>query len=148
MIRSPLLLGTASERDAATRIGVVRVTVGALPLLAPPVARAVFGVPTRDDTPAFRTVARLFGVRNIALGLWALSVRDSDTQVRGRCYQLNAAVDAVDVVALLWPALCRQGLLRFVLTTTPLGVSATLAWLELLQRARRASISPSAPSSR
>jgi hypothetical protein len=134
MTRSPLLFATHTERDGATRIGIVRITVGALPLLAAGLARMVSGLPKKDDTPAVRTVARLFAIRNIVLGLWVLSERDADANSRHRCYQLNAAVDAVDVLVLVWPVVRRQGLTRFGLGSATLGVCATLSWLELVKR--------------
>lgn len=113
MIRSPLLVATDTEQDGATRIGMVRMAVGALPLVAPGLARVLFGLPKTDDTPTVRTVARLFAIRNLVLGLWVLSVRDADVGSRRRCYQLNAAVDALDVLVLVWPVVRRQGLIRF-----------------------------------
>ena len=134
MIRSPLLVATVTEQDGATRIGLVRVVVGALPLLAAGLARVLFGLPKKDDTPAVRTIARLFGIRNVVLGLWVLSVRAADPDTRRRCYQLNAAVDALDGLALVWPVVRRQGLIRFGLGSATLAVSATLSWLELLKR--------------
>lgn len=134
MIRSPLLLGTSTERDGTTRIAVVRIVVGTLGLLANRPVQRAFGLPARHDTPTARALARLFGVRNVALGVWALSVRDDSADVRRRCYELNAAVDVADVAVLLWPVLRRQGLARFGITSALLGTSATLTWLELLAR--------------
>jgi hypothetical protein len=137
MIRSPLLVATNTEWDGATRIGIVRIAVGALPLLAPGPARIVFGLAKKDDTPALRTVARLFAIRNIVLGLWVLSARHGDANSRHRCYQLNAAVDAADVLVLVWPVVRRQGLTRFSLGCASLGLCAILSWLELLKRQKR-----------
>jgi hypothetical protein len=134
MIRSPLLVATSTERDGATRMGIVRIAVGAFPLLAPGPARMVFGLSTKDDTPALRTVARLFAIRNIVLGLLVLSTRHADVNNRHRCYQLNAAVDAADVLVLVWPVVRRQGLTRFSLGSANLALCAILSWLELLKR--------------
>jgi len=144
-IRSPLLVATDTEQDGATRIGMVRMAVGALPLAAPGLARVLFGLPKTDDTPTVRTVARLFAIRNLVLGLWVLSVRDADVGSRRRCHQLNAAVDALDVLVLVWPVVRRQGLIRFGLGSATLAVSATLAWLELLRR-QQASPTTAAPA--
>lgn len=142
MIRSPLLLGTSTERDGAARIAVLRTVVGALGLLASRPVQVAFGLPAKQDSPAARAFARLFGIRNIALGMWALSARDSSDVVRRRCYELNAAVDIADVAVLLWPVVRRQGLARFGITSALLGTSATLAWLELLARQGKETSNP------
>ncbi|MPZ65626.1 MAG: hypothetical protein GEU83_08955 [Pseudonocardiaceae bacterium] len=134
MIRSPLLLGTSTERDGVTRIALVRAGLGALGLLATRPVQLAFGLPAAQDTPAARALGRLFGVRNVVLAAWALIVRDADHDTRQRCYQLNATVDAADMVVVLWPVLRRQGLARFGIASAALAISATLAWLELLAR--------------
>lgn len=142
MIRSPLLLGTSTERDGAARIAVLRTVVGALGLLANRPVQVAFGLPAKQDTPAARAFARLFGIRNVALGMWTLSARDGSDDARRRCYELNTAVDVADVAVLLWPVLRRQGLARFGIISATLGISATLAWLELLARQRSGTSNP------
>lgn len=137
MIRSPFLLGTGTERDGSTRIGLVRAGLGGLGLLATRPVQVAFGLPAAQDTPAARALARLFGIRNVVLAAWALTVRDADRETRRRCYQLNATVDAVDVAVVLWPVIRRQGLDRFGIASAALATAATLSWLELLGRQER-----------
>ncbi|MEA2646088.1 MAG: hypothetical protein QOE92_1171 [Chloroflexota bacterium] len=134
MVRSPMLLGTDGEREGATQIAVVRMAIGGFALGATGLARVVFRLPREDDSPATRVLARLFGIRNIVLGLTTLSLRDASVETRRRNYQLNAVVDAVDVAVLAWPIVKGDGLAQFGGMAGLLGVSATLAWLELLQR--------------
>lgn len=136
MSRSPLLIGTAGERAMATRMGVTRICVGLGPLIAAGLAEVVFGIPHEHDTATTRALGRLFGIRNVVLGTWALSVRDADGEARRLCYRLNAIVDGVDVGILLWPVLRRQGIARFALTSALLGTSAMVAWLELLEASK------------
>jgi hypothetical protein len=133
MSRSPLLLGTEGEGEMATRMAVLRITVGLAPLLAPGMSKTVFGVPAEHDTPTTRAVGRLFGIRNVILGGWALAVRDADVEARRLCYRLNAIVDGLDVAVLLWPLLRRQGIGRFALSSAALGTSAALGWIDLLE---------------
>src|ERR1700730_15574938 len=93
MPRSPLVIGADTERERAARIGIGRLAVGST-LMASGFARRLFGVPREHDNGALRLVARLAGIRSIALGAWALQVRDHSVAERRLCYQINAAVDA------------------------------------------------------
>ena len=141
MVRSPMLIGTSAEREGATQMAIIRISIGGFALVATGLARVVFRLPQADDSPATRVLARLFGIRNVVLGLITLSLRDSDAATRRRVYQLNAVVDAVDVAVLSWPILKGDGLLQFGGMAGALGVSAALAWLELLQRLEAAAFS-------
>ena len=124
--------GARDHRDRITRIAVARLSVGSSVGLATGVTARVFGVPRDQVTPAARLIARLFGVRNCVLGVWALSVRDASAAEQKRCFQLNAAVDIADL-AMLMPLLARRGLRRTAIMSSVLAVNATLAWWELLQ---------------
>ena len=130
MLRSPFLMGATTQTDRITRIGVARIGVGSVCLSARLAAR-IFGAPAEQVTPTARLVTRLFAIRNIVLGAWALAVRDADAEEQRRCFQLNAAVDIADV-AVLAPFLLRRDLRRAAVMATALGVSATIGWLELL----------------
>jgi len=132
MSRSPILAGTATEREMATRAAQMRITIGTSALLLTGLARVVIGVSARHDNPSTRALGRLFGIRNIVLGAWTLGVRNADVETRRLCYGLNAVVDAVDVGILLWPLLRGEGSARFSLTGASLGAAATLAWIDLL----------------
>lgn len=131
MIRSPLLLGSRSVEDRLTRLGVARCTVGSSALVTS-VATRLFGVPPDEVTATGRMTTRLFGIRNIALGAWALAVRDAGGDERRRCVELNAAVDIADI-AVVAPYLLRSGLRRAALMACLLGGSAALGWMELLE---------------
>jgi hypothetical protein len=130
MLPSPFLLGAASREDKITRIGAARIGVGSLTLVTGLAAR-LFGAPPEQVTPTARMMTRLFGVRNIVLGVWALGVREASPEEQRRCFRLNAAVDVADVVVLA-PFLLRSDLRRAAFMASALGVSATLAWLDLL----------------
>jgi hypothetical protein len=81
MNKSSFLLKTNSERERATRLGIARMCVGGT-LMIPPLALRVFGVPKEQDTPSVRPLARLFGIRNIALGAWCLLALDQAPEDR------------------------------------------------------------------
>lgn len=132
MTRSPFFIGSTSEKDRATRIGIARICVGSIVVGAPRQAQRIFGLPKEQDSAAVRLLSRLFGIRNITLGAWAVAVRDRSAKERRLCYQINAAVDAADLVVLAAAGIRRQGLLRPVIMSSILGSSALLAWLDLL----------------
>jgi hypothetical protein len=133
VVRSPLLLGAGSERERATRIAVARMCVGGSVLVTTGLARRLFGLSDAQDTAALRVLGRLFGIRNIVLGAWALAARDHGAEQRRLCYRLNAIVDAADLGILAIGALSGEGLVRAALMGSSLGGSALLAWLELLR---------------
>jgi hypothetical protein len=139
-VTSPILIGAKGERAKATQIAVARIAIGAGALLTPGLARVLFGLPKKQDVPAARTMGGLFGIRNIVLGSWTLIARDRDVGQRRLCYGLNAVVDAADVGVLLWPLARRQGLDRFAISSLALAISATWAWLELLEESEAAAV--------
>ena len=131
MNKSPFLLKTNSERERATRLGIARMCVGGT-LMIPPLALRVFGVPKEQDTPAVRLVARLFGIRNIALAAWCLLSRDQAPADRMLCYRVNAAVDGADVVALGWSGLTGDGMRQAAAMGSILGLSVLVGWIEMI----------------
>lgn len=131
MSRSPFLIGSATEREGATRAAAVRIAVGATLLLTPGLGRVLFGIPTDQDNASLRLLARLFGIRNIVLGGWALVARDHEPDQRRACYQLNAAVDAVDLVSLAIAGITGEGLVQAAIMGSALGGSELLAWIDL-----------------
>lgn len=133
MTRSPLLLGTGSERERATRIGVARMVIGGSMLLTTGLGRRFFGIPADQDRGGgLRLAARLFGIRNVVLGAWALLARDQGIDERRLCYRLQATVDAADLAVLAWAGVRGDGLARPALMGGGLGTTAVLAWLDLL----------------
>ena len=132
MPRSPFLLGTHDERERATRVGIARMVVGGSVLLTTGLARRAFGLPAEEDTASTRMLARLFGIRNVVLGTWALMARDQGADERRLCYRVNAAVDAADLVVIAWAAVTGEDLARMAVMSGALGTSALLAWLDLL----------------
>jgi hypothetical protein len=132
VVRSPLLIGAHDERSRALHVGVSRITVGGSLLLMTGLGRRIFGVPDEMDNAAVRVTTRLFGIRNIMLGAWAIAARDQGPAERRLCYQLNAVVDAADLGILALGAIRDRRLVRAALMGGALGTSALLAWLALL----------------
>jgi hypothetical protein len=132
MSRSPLLLGTTTERQMATRMAQARMIIGSSALLGTGLAKLVFGLPDEHDNASARALGRLFGIRNVVIGAWTLKTRDADLDTRRRWYSLNAVVDAVDVAIFAWPLLRRQGIARLSIGSAALGTLAAVAWIDLL----------------
>ena len=102
-------------------------------LLTTGLGRRIFGIPAaQDNGGGLRLAARLFGIRNVVLGSWALLARDQGVDERRLCYRLNAAVDVADVAVLAWAGIRGDGLRRAALMGGALGGSVLLAWLDLL----------------
>lgn len=131
MSRSPLLVKTGSERERATRLGWARIVIGSSLVLTTGFALRVFGVPVAQDNAAARALCRLFGIRNVVLGVWVLKARDYESAQRRFCYQVNTAVDAADIAALVVGGVTDGSLIRPAVMGTALGGSALVAWLDL-----------------
>lgn len=125
------MIGSTTERERATRAGVVRMAVGTTLFLTPGLGRILFGIPQDQDNASVRLLARLFGIRNVVLGGWTLVARDHEPEQRRACYQLNAAVDAVDIVALAIAGITGEGLVQAAIMGSVLGASELLAWIDL-----------------
>lgn len=96
-----------------------RAAVGASTWLAPGPSWRTFGLGSLSEAgPSAGVVSRLFGVRDLALGL---GVRHPDPAVRRAVLQAGVAIDSIDVVASL------VGVRRGAPKATLLGVAAGAA---------------------
>ncbi len=112
-------------RQTAIAIGAGRVVLGAGALFATDPALKALGFPKADATG--RTLARLVGTRDIALGLLTVAARD-ERRVLKAATAVSAAVDAGDAV-LLGLAGRRPEARRAGLVGAASGGSAALAGL-------------------
>jgi hypothetical protein len=130
VIKSPLLIGASNVESKMTRMGVARISVG-LSTVNPNVGAKIFGAPADQVTTTTRLLARFFAIRNIVLGSWVLTMRDANERDRRRCAQLNLAVDAADLAAII-PVFARKDMRRTATMAALLAASATLGWLQIL----------------
>lgn len=79
-------------------LAIVRIVIGVLAFVAPRFASRIFLFPEGDDNVTARTMGRLFGVRDTAIGVIALA-SDSDPKASARLHRIVACVDAGDAVA-------------------------------------------------
>lgn len=86
-----------TEKMAAA-MTVERILVGAAAIAAPGPLLTTFGAPAELNNPALRYTTRLFGIRNVALGLQVWGARNDPDRLRELAGQ-NAAVELTDMVA-------------------------------------------------
>lgn len=120
--------------NLARQMGVARIAIGAAALLAPSLTSRLMGFPTDHDNPTARLMGRLFGVRDVALGVLVLSLHD-DPRVARSIYHLNAAVDAGDAASMAAAVVGRQGIDRAAMSSAALAVPAALGWIHLAREA-------------
>ena len=81
----------------ATAMVVERIVVGGAAIIAPGPMLKGFGAPADADTPALRYTTRLFGIRNVALGVQVWQARKDQTRLTTLADQ-NATVELTDLV--------------------------------------------------
>ena len=84
--------------DPVSALSVLRSLVGVATWVNPLHAGRAFGLGPISENPATGFVARLFGVRDLALGQ---AVRHPNPEVRRAALQAGVVIDSVDVVASL-----------------------------------------------
>jgi hypothetical protein len=88
----------------------------------------LLGFPREHDTATARLMGRLFGVRDIGLGVLAFyATRHPETA--GFLFLFNAAMDAGDLVSVAIPLARREGIDRGAVRTGACALVGGLAWL-------------------
>ena len=109
-------------------MGAARVSLGLAPFVAPNLSARVLGVPESHDNATGRLMARLFGVRDVGLGVlvfWAIAT----PEVLPFVLLFNAATDFGDCGAAAIPLIKREAIDRAAGSTLALAFSAGLLWL-------------------
>lgn len=123
-----------SDRDVALAAA-GRIAIGAAALLAPGPTSRLLGFPAAHDSATARLMGRLFGVRDVALGVLVWRVRE-DRALSRFAFQLNAWVDAGDIAAAAIPVVRRRGIDRAAVATASFAFTGMNVWLRLLRRSR------------
>lgn len=110
-------------RTLATRLAAVRIAIGMLATFLPRLGMRLFGFPAEHDTPTTRAMARLFGIRNVVLGVQVAANAQHPDRL-AHVARVNAGVDAADVAVFAVPLLRRQGIGRAAVMA---GLTATAA---------------------
>jgi hypothetical protein len=106
---------TRPARRAVEIMSVLRIFAGAISWISPKYTSRIFGLGRSEPDARTAVVSRLFGARDLALGL---AVRHPDADVRRAALQTGVVVDSADVIANLIAV--RAGLPK----TSLLGIAA------------------------
>lgn len=87
----------------------MRAALGLAPIVAPARASRLLGFPPEHDNPTARLMGRLFGVRDIALGVIAYAALHGQVSLPFALL-LNFACDLADAAMISIPLVRRQGI--------------------------------------
>lgn len=104
-----------------------RVLIGLAPFVAARPAANLVGFPSDHDNPTTRVMARLFGVRDVGLGVLVVGALDSD--LLPFVLLLNLATDLGDALVFAIPLVRRQGIDRGAVRSLAIAVPAATLWL-------------------
>ena len=96
-------------RAYAVGMGTGRIVIGAAPIVAFQPTAQLLGFPPAHDNPSARLAARLFGVRDIGLGVLTLAVRN-DAHDLQRVFLLQLATDLADATMIAIPLVLDEGI--------------------------------------
>jgi hypothetical protein len=114
-------------------MGVGRILLGLAPFVAAGPSSRLLGFPREHDSASTRLMARLFGVRDIGLGVLVFyGLRH--LEALGFLVVFNALTDFGDLVAIVIPLARRQGIDRAALTSAAFALPAGLGWLTVFSR--------------
>lgn len=119
---SPLLQAVVAA------MGLGRIALGLAPIVAAGPASRLLGFPAAHDNPTARAMARLFGVRDIGLGVLAFYAI-AHPETASFLFLFNGAMDAGDLLMFAAPLLRRQGIDRAALTSAGFALVGGLGWL-------------------
>jgi len=100
-----------------------RIAVGGAAFAAPKAAARLFAYPSEQDNPTARTMARLFGVRDIALGALVLRYA-AEPEIARTLHRVNALVDVGDASAAAIALVRREGIDRAAIVLLAVASSA------------------------
>ena len=114
-------------------MGVGRILLGLAPFLAANTSSRLLGFPAEHDTPTTRLMARLFGVRDIGLGVLVFYAL-KHPEILGFVFVFNALTDFGDLAAIAIPLVRRQGIDRGAWSSAACALPAGLAWLAVFSQ--------------
>jgi hypothetical protein len=113
---------------AVTALGLGRIAIGLAPFVAAGPSSRLLGFPARHDNPTARLMGRLFGVRDIGLGVLAFyAVRNPEAAPF--VFLFNAFMDLGDLFAISIPLVKRQGIDRGALLSGLFAFGGGLSWI-------------------
>lgn len=106
-----------------------RIATGLAPIVAAPVSIKVLGFPPDHDNPTMRLMARLFGVRDIGLGVLVIAGMHHPRLLLPPIFLFNLATDLADAAMIAIPL--RQGgeMQQGARRSLTMALFAALCWL-------------------
>jgi hypothetical protein len=115
-------------KTVVTAMGLGRIALGLAPIVAAGPASRLLGFPAAHDNPTTRVMARMFGVRDLGLGVLAFyAVLHPETAPF--LFLFNAFMDLGDLFTLAVPLVRRQGIDRAALASAGFALVGGLSWL-------------------
>lgn len=108
-------------------MGIGRILLGLAPFFAAGPISRLLGFPTDHDNATSRLMARLFGVRDVGLGVLAFYGLEHP-EALGFVLIFNALTDFGDLAAIAIPLARRQGIDRGAWTSVGFALPAGLSW--------------------
>jgi hypothetical protein len=116
-------------------MGLARITLGLAPFVAAGPSSRLLGFPASHDSPTARLMGRLFGVRDIGLGVLAFYAL-RHPEVAPFLFLFNAFMDFGDLVAVTIPLARREGIDRAAVLSGLFALTGGLGWLIVYALAR------------
>jgi hypothetical protein len=113
-------------------MGVMRIVLGLAPFVAARPVSRMLAVPESHDNPTARLMGRLFGVRDIGLGVLVFFAI-KHPEILPFVMIFNALTDFGDLFAILIPIVRRQGIDRAATRFAAFALPAGVAWLVMLR---------------
>jgi hypothetical protein len=116
-------------------MGLGRIALGLAPFVAARPASRLLGFPDSHDNATARLMGRLFGVRDIGLGVLAFYAL-GHPETAPFIFLFNAFMDLGDLIAIAIPLIKRQGIDRAAIRSGMFAMFAVPAWLVVYLIAR------------
>lgn len=124
--------------SAPRKMAYARLGYAVAALFTPRLATASLGAKPSQMTPAAVAWARVFATREAALAIASIGSEQIDPAIRRKVLLMNAAVDAVDSVALLALVKRQRNILPLILAV-PAGVFSAVAHFQAARQLSAAS---------
>jgi hypothetical protein len=114
-------------------MGVGRILLGLAPFIAADASSSLMGFPKEHDNPTSVLMARLFGVRDVGLGVlvfWGLKHPEALPFI----LIFNSLTDFGDLFAIAIPLAKRQGIDRAAWTSAGFALPVGLGWLAVFSQ--------------
>jgi hypothetical protein len=109
-------------------MGLGRIALGLAPFVAAGPASRLLGFPAKHDNPTSRLMARLFGVRDVGLGVLAFYAI-KHPEVAPFVFLFNAFMDLGDLFAVTIPLVKRHGIDRGAAMSGLFALIGGFSWL-------------------